>query len=123
MYYRFLSTVTLRAPSFVCHLSSAHVVKFTCTTDTGAVLWILGSYQSVFTSTSMAGDTGSLGPYVNTRLDSAEGINYNSTATVDVSSLPSNISNIKIICDDNGDAVGGKSAVLTINGALICMHD
>ena len=66
----------------------------------------------------MVGDTGTLG-YFTTRLDSVEGMNYTSTATADVFSLPSNITNITITCDDNGDAIGGKSSVvMSILGTL-----
>ena len=61
------------------------------------------------------GEIGSLG-YFTTRLDSIEETNYTSTATADVSSLPSNISIISIICDDDGDAKGEKSAVLILKG-------
>ena len=65
----------------------------------------------------MAGDTGTLG-YFNTRLDNVEGMNYTSTATADVfSSLPSNIT---IMCDDNGDAIGAESAVLIVLGKCLC---
>ena len=66
----------------------------------------------------MVGDTGSLGHFT-TRLDSAEGLNLTSTATTDVFSLPSNISDITILCDDNGDAIGGESAELTISGKSV----
>ena len=88
-----------------------------CITDTGALLWVQGNQQHPYTSMSMAGDTGMLG-YFTTRLDSIEGMNqsnYTSTATTDVFSLPSNITNITIMCDDNGDAIGAESAVLIIN--------
>ena len=51
------------------------------------------------------------------RLDSA-GSELTSTATTDVFSLPSNITNITIMCDDNGDAIGAESAVLIVNGML-----
>ena len=61
----------------------------------------------------MVGDIGSLG-YFTTRLDSIEETNYTSTATADVSSLPSNISIISIICHDDGDEE--KSAVLILKG-------
>ena len=67
----------------------------------------------------MVGDTGALG-YFNTRLDSIQGLNYTSTATTDVFSLPSNISNITIMCDDNGDALGAESAVLIVLGKIVC---
>ena len=60
----------------------------------------------------MVGDTGSLG-YFTTRLDSIEETNYTSTATADVSSLPSNISIISIMCDDSEDL---ELAVLTLKG-------
>ena len=63
----------------------------------------------------MVGDTGSLG-YFTTRLDSVEGMNYTSTAITDVFSLPTNISSITIMCDDNGDAIGAESAVMLIFG-------
>ena len=63
---------------------------------------------------SMVGDTGSLGHFT-TRLDSVEGLNLTSTATTDVFSL----SSITILCDDNGDAMGGESAVLTISGKSV----
>ena len=65
----------------------------------------------------MMGDTGTLG-YFNTRLDSIQGLNYISTATTDVFSLPSNITNITIMCDDNGDTIGAESAVLTLLGKM-----
>ena len=65
----------------------------------------------------MAGDTGTLG-YFNTRLDSIQGLNYISTATTDVFSLPSNIT---IMCDDNGDAIGAESAVLLVLGKFLIL--
>ena len=93
-----------------------YVATFTCmTTNTGALLWIQGNQQYFFTSSSMVGDTGPLGMFT-TRLDSAEGLNLTSTATTDVFSLPSNISNITIMCDDNGDTIGAESAVLILLG-------
>ena len=66
----------------------------------------------------MVGDTGSLGHFT-TRLDSVNGLNLTSTATTDIFSLSSNISNIIILCDDNGDAMGGESAELTISGKSV----
>ena len=112
-----LSPVLLR----VCPQQSAVSVTFTCTTDTGGLLWIQGSQlQHPYTSTAMAGDTGTLG-YFNTRLDSIQGLNYTSTATTDVFSLPNNISNITIMCDDNGDTIGAESAVLIVLGKLCCL--
>ena len=93
---------------------------FTCTTtDTGALLWIQGIEQHFYTTTSMVGDTGIVGDFT-TRLDSIEGLNLTSTATTNVSSLlHSNISNIMIMCDDNGDTIGAESTVLTISGTSI----
>ena len=93
------------------------VVSFTCmTTGTGALLLIQDSQQHFYTSTSTVGDTGSLGHFT-TRLDGIEGLNLTSTATTNVSSLlNSNIINIMIMCDDNGDTIGAESAVLLILG-------
>ena len=70
----------------------------------------------------MVGDTGPLG-YFTTRLDSAEGLNLTSTATTDVFSLPSNISNITIMCDDNGDTLGAESAVLILLGNFLSFYN
>ena len=93
-------------------------ITFTCTTDTGTILWTLGNQTSLFTSnTSMVNDTGSLGDGFTTRLDSVEGLNYTSTAVANVSSLPSIISTFTIICDDDVDAMMGvESAVLIVKG-------
>ena len=109
----FNSLAVLTPPTLVlCRQLSPSQATFTCKTTTGALLWIQGTQQHHFTSTSMVGDNGSLG-YFTTRLDSIEGINYTSTATIDVFSLPSNISNITIMCDH---AIGAEGAVLIING-------
>ena len=99
----------------VCPQQDIHLVGFTCmTTGTGALLWIQGSQQHFYTSTSMVGETGSLGHFT-TRLDSVNGLNLTSIATTNVSSLlNSNISNITIKCDDNGDAIGVESSFLLI---------
>ena len=115
----FNSLAVLTPPTLVfCPQLSPTPATFTCKTTTGALLWIQGNHQHPFTSTSMVGDTGSLG-YFTTRLDSVEGMNYTSTATTDVFSLPSNSTNITITCDDNGDAIGGKSSVvMSILGTL-----
>ena len=91
-------------------------ITFSCTTDTGVILWTLGNQTSLFTSnTSMVNDTGSLGDFT-TRLDSVEGLNYTSTAVANVSSLPSIISTITIMCDDGVDAMGAESTVLIVKG-------
>ena len=114
----FNSLAVLTPPTLVfCPQLSPTPATFTCKTTTGALLWIQGNQQHPFTSTSMVGDTGTLG-YFNTRLDSIQGLNYISTANTDVFSLPSNISNITIMCDDNGDAIGAESAVLIVLGKL-----
>ena len=93
------------------------------TTDTGALLWRLGNNQSFFDSTHTVGEIKKLEYFdtqFNTSLGSVEGMNYyTSTATI-VSSLPNNITNITIMCDDNGDAIGGESAVLTLLGRHVC---
>ena len=119
--------VVLLTPSVlsVCFQPSAiHLATFTCkTTNTGALLWIPDNHdqQSHFATTSnnTVGDTGSLGDYFTTRLVRIEGLNLTSTATTDVLYLPSNISNITIMCDDNGDTLGAESAMLIVLGKLI----
>ena len=61
-------------------------------------------------------DTGSLGAFT-VRLVSVDGSNYTSTATVtNTSELLSTTGNITLTCDDNGDAIGGDTAVLVVNG-------
>ena len=97
-------------------------ITFTCTTDTGVILWTLGNQSSLFTSNiSTVNDTGSLGDFT-TRLDSVEGLNYTSTAVINVSSLQSADSTITIMCDDDVDAMGAESAVLTVKG-IDCIAD
>ena len=119
-FIKIILSVVILTPSTlnVCPQQDMDVVVFTCmTTGTGALLWIQGSQQHFYTSLmSMVGDTGSLGHFT-TRLDSVEGLNLTSTVTTNVFSnfslLNSNISNITIKCDDNGDTIGAESAVLT----------
>ena len=90
----------------------------TCTTDTGALRWRLGNNQSFFDSTDTVGEIKKLEYFntqFNTSLDSVEELNYTSTATI-VSSLPKNITNITIMCDDDGIVGGEKSALLILLG-------
>ena len=61
-------------------------------------------------------DTGSLGAFT-VRLVSVDGSNYTSTATItNTTTLLSIMGNITLTCDDNGDAIGGDTAVLVVNG-------
>ena len=91
-------------------------ITFTCTTDTGVILWTLGNQSSLFTSNiSMVNDNGSLGDFT-ARLDNVEGLNYTSTAIVNVSFLQREDSTITIMCDDDVDAMGPESAVLIVKG-------
>ena len=61
-------------------------------------------------------DTGSLGAFT-VRLVSVDGSTYTSTATVtNTSELLSINGSITLTCDDNGDAIGGDTAVLVVNG-------
>ena len=120
-----LTCVVLLTPSVlsVCFQpSTMHLARFTCkTTNTGALLWIQDKWQSHFAtiSNNTVNDTESLGYYFTTRLVRIEGLNLTSTATTDVFSLPSNISNITIMCDDNGDTLGAESAMLIVLGKLV----
>ena len=91
-------------------------VTFTCMADLGAILWIQGNHQLHYSSSSTVNDTGSLGAFT-VRLVSVDGSTYTSTATVtNTSTLLSTTGSITLICDDNGDAVGGATAVLVVNG-------
>ena len=93
-------------------------VKFTCSADLGAILWIQGSHQLHYSSSSTVNDTGSLGAFTVRLVSAVDGSNYTSTATVtNTSEL---LSNITLTCDDNGDAVGGDTAVLVVNGNFYC---
>ena len=84
--------------------------------DLGAILWIQGSHQQYYSSSSTVNDTGSLGAFT-VRLASVDGSNYTSTATVtNTSELLSIMDNITLTCDNNGDAIGGDTAVLVVNG-------
>ena len=91
-------------------------VKFTCTVDLGAVLWIQGSHLLYYSSLSTVNDTGSLGAFT-VRLVSVDGSNYTSTATVtNTSVLLSMLSitgNITLTCEDT---MGEDTAVLVVNG-------
>ena len=129
MYACMHAIVCLSLPSFTVILKPSLVsvspqglqsVAFTCTTDTGGTLWILQVQLLVFSSSSSAvNDTGSLGAFT-VRLVSVDGSNLISTATVtDTTALLSSITavgNITLTCDDNGDGIGGDTAVLIVNG-------
>ena len=91
-------------------------VTFTCTADLGAILWIQGSHQQHYSSSSTVNDTGSLGAFT-VRLVSVDGSNYTSTSTATIANtttLLSIMGSITLTCDDNGDAVGGDTAVLVV---------
>ena len=63
-------------------------------------------------------DTGSPGAFT-VRLVSVDESNYTSTASVNVTNTSELLSingSITLTCDDNGDAVGGDTAVLVVNG-------
>ena len=109
--------VAVLTPSFLSVCPGAlQSVKFTCTADVGAILWIQGSHQQYYSSSSTVNDTGSLGGFI-VRLVSVDGSTYTSTATVtNTSELLSITGNITLTCDDNGDAIGGDTAVLVVNG-------
>ena len=111
-------SVAVLTPPFVSVCPRAlQSVTFTCTADLGAILWIQGSHQQHYSSSSIVNDTGSqLGAFT-VRLVSVDGSTYTSTATVtNTSALLSITGNITLTCDDNGDAVGGDTAVLVVNG-------
>ena len=113
-------TVILTPPFVSVCPQALQSVTFTCTADLGAILWIQGSHQQYYSSSSTVNDTGSLGAFT-VRLVSVDGSNYASTATVtNTSELLSITGNITLTCDDNGDAVGGATAVLVLNGNFYC---
>ena len=114
-------SVAVLTPPFLSVCPGAlQSVKFTCTTDLGAILWIQGSHQLYYSSSSTVNDTGSLGAFT-VRLVSVDESNYTSTATVtNTSELLSITGNISLTCDDNGDAIGGDTAVLVVNGNSYC---
>ena len=90
--------------------------------DLGAILWIQGSHQLYYSSSSTVNDTGSLGAFT-VRLVSVDGSNYTSAATVtNTSELLSIMGSITLTCDDNGDAIGGDTAVLVVNGNSYCYY-
>ena len=109
----------------VCPLSSDQSYSFICETDTGGMLWIENAKFVTYDISSTVGQNMTVGNFT-TRLDSVEGNNYTSTATVDLLSLslPSNNVNtiLTIRCDDTGDAKGGKNSTLTINGMGYFTH-
>ena len=110
-------SVAVLTPPFVSVCPGAlQSVTFTCTANLGAILWIQGIHQQHYSSSSIVNDTGSLGAFT-VRLVSVDGSNYTSTATVtNTSELLSITGNISLTCDDNGDAIGGDTAVLVVNG-------
>ena len=94
-------------------------MTFTCMADNTAILWIyqntnLRFYNNFSKPINMPEQHGIF--TIRLTMVSADGYNYTSTATVSVSSLI-NITTLTITCDDNGDGIGGKDAIL-INGML-----
>ena len=114
-------TVILLPPFINVCPNALQSVAFTCMADLGGILWIQGSHQQHYSSSSTVNDTGSLGAFT-VRLVSVDGSNYTSTATVtNTSELLSITGNITLTCDDNGDAIGGDTAVLVVNGKSYCI--
>ena len=115
-------TVILLPPFISVCPHALQSVKFTCMADLGAILWIHESHQQYYSSSSTVNDTGSLGAFT-VRLVSVDGSTYTSTATVtNTSELLSITGNISLTCDDNGDAIGGATAVLVVNGNSYCYY-
>ena len=111
-----VSVAVLTPPILSVCPGALQSVEFTCTADLGAILWIQGSHQQHYSSSSTVNDTGSLGAFT-VRLVSVDGSNYTSTATVtNTTALLSITGIISLTCDDNGDAIGGATAVLVANG-------
>ena len=82
-------------------------------------MWRLGNNQSFFDTTDTVGEIKKLEYFdtqFSTSLDSVKGLNYTSSATTNVLSLPSDTTNITIMFDENGIVGGEKGAVLILLG-------
>ena len=85
------------------------------------MLWIHDGKFVTYDISSTVGQTMIVGNFT-TRLDSVEGSNYTSTATYmctpPICSNNENTINFTITCDDTGDAKGGETRTLVINGMM-----
>ena len=100
---------------YVCP-QQPQTITFTCMTNTTALLLAQGSDLQPYNSMSMLNVPETLGIFtVELTSISSNGFDLTATATVtNTSSLLSN-STVTLICDDDGNGIGGKEALL-ING-------